>query len=111
MPETFAKYPDVDEVRGVAAQRVQTYQIDRQTSEQRTTKKFAADGYFAKVSACLKSFSDRHGLIFFHLNASTLAVVQIIEHPAAVDFAQAADAYPRVAAEQGKQFGNVIVGL
>ena len=48
--ETFAKYPDVDEVRGVAAQRVQTYQIDRQTSEQRTTKKFAADGYFAKVS-------------------------------------------------------------
>ena len=48
--EPFAKYPDVDEVRGAAAQRVQTYQTDRQTSEQRTTKKFAADGYLAKVS-------------------------------------------------------------
>ena len=49
--ETFAKPPDVDAVQGVAAQRVQTYQIDRQASEQRTTQKCAADGGFAKVSA------------------------------------------------------------
>ncbi len=52
MPEAFAKYPDVDEVRGVAAQRVQAYQVDRQASEQRATKKCAADGCFAKVFAC-----------------------------------------------------------
>nr|WP_156300598.1 hypothetical protein [Neisseria sp. 74A18] len=50
--ETFAKPSDVDAVQGVAAQRVQTYHIDRQTSEQRTTQKCAADGGFAKVSSC-----------------------------------------------------------
>ncbi|EGY52504.1 hypothetical protein HMPREF9371_1243, partial [Neisseria shayeganii 871] len=54
--ETFAP-PDVDAVQGVAAQRVQTYQTDRQTSEQRTTQKCAADGGFAKVSGCLKPAS------------------------------------------------------
>jgi len=64
--ETFAKYPDVDEVRGVAAQRVQTYQIDRQTSEQRTTKKFAADGYFAKVSVGKHRACAYNKRIFFH---------------------------------------------
>ncbi|KPN74953.1 hypothetical protein AKG43_00255 [Neisseria sp. 74A18] len=48
--ETFAKPPDADAVQGVATQRVQTYHIDRQTSEQRTTQKCAADGGFAKVS-------------------------------------------------------------
>ncbi len=31
---------------------VQTYQTNRQTSGQHTTKKFAANGYCAKVSAC-----------------------------------------------------------
>ncbi|KPN74711.1 hypothetical protein AKG43_01350 [Neisseria sp. 74A18] len=46
--ETFAKPPDVDAVQGVAAQRVQTYHIDRQTSEQRATQKCAADGGFCK---------------------------------------------------------------
>lgn len=30
--EIFAKYPDVDEVRGVAETRVQTHQMDRQTN-------------------------------------------------------------------------------
>ena len=48
--ETFAKPSDVDAVQGVAAQRVQTYQVDRQASEQHTTQKCATDGGFAKVS-------------------------------------------------------------
>ncbi|KPN74622.1 hypothetical protein AKG43_02050 [Neisseria sp. 74A18] len=54
--ETFAKPPDADAVQGVAAQRVQTYHTDRQTSEQRTTQKCAADGGFAKVSGFLFTF-------------------------------------------------------
>ncbi|EGV34998.1 hypothetical protein l13_18590 [Neisseria weaveri ATCC 51223] len=45
----------MDAVQGVAAQRVQTYHTDRQTSEQRTTQKCAADGGFAKVSGRLKT--------------------------------------------------------
>ncbi|MCQ9325554.1 hypothetical protein [Neisseria dentiae] len=53
--ETFAKPSDVDAVQGVAAQRAQTYQVDRQASEQRTTKKCAADEGFAKVSGRLKA--------------------------------------------------------
>ena len=53
--ETFAKPSDVDAVQGVAAQRAQTYHVDRQASEQHTTQKCATDGSFAKVSACLVS--------------------------------------------------------
>ncbi|KPN74266.1 hypothetical protein AKG43_03400 [Neisseria sp. 74A18] len=61
--EAFAKPSDVDAVQ-VAAQRVQTYHIDRQTSEQRTTQKCAADGGFTKVSGRLNS---QNGLMFLKL--------------------------------------------
>ncbi|KPN74774.1 hypothetical protein AKG43_00980 [Neisseria sp. 74A18] len=60
--ETFAKPSDADAVQGVAAQRVQTYHTDRQTSEQRTTQKCAADGGFAKVSSRQKPAVNRQAV-------------------------------------------------
>ncbi len=50
----FCKTLRCGAVQGVAAQRAQTYQTDRQTSEQRTTKKYAVDEGFAKGSGRLK---------------------------------------------------------
>ena len=51
--------------KAVAAQRAQTYQIDRQASEQRTTQKCAADEGFAKVSISfrqhLRKIHPQHG--------------------------------------------------
>ena len=43
----------------IASQRVQTYQIDRQTSEKRISKKCAAGGYFTKVTSCFANTRPR----------------------------------------------------
>ena len=60
--ETFAK-PQIwvqFEVR--AAQKAQTYHLDRQAFEQRITKKCAKDGDFTKVSGRLKRITLSDGL-------------------------------------------------